>query len=57
MDVKIILKKLAEINKKANKDHTHEDLNNEILMLKEKINKLEEVTNNLLYFEEIQLRK
>lgn len=57
MDVKIILKKIAEINNKSNIDHKHEDLLNEIEGLKNKINALEKHMSNIIYFEEIHANK
>lgn len=57
MNVKIILKKLAEINRKADKDHIHEDINSEMNELRNRIIELEKITNNILFFEEIEREK
>lgn len=57
MDVKIILKKIAEINNKANKDHTHDDLIKEIDTLKQQVASLQAEMNKMLYFEEIETKK
>lgn len=57
MNVKLILKKLAEINNKAEKNHTHEDTNSEINDLKNRVMELEKLTSGLLYFEEIERSK
>jgi hypothetical protein len=57
MNVKLILKKLAEINNKADKNHTHENINSEILELKNRVMELEKLTSGLLYFEEIERSK
>ena len=57
MNVKLILKKIAEINNKADKNHTHENINSEITDLKNRIMELEKITSGLLYFEEIERSK
>ena len=57
MNVKIILRKLAEINRKADKDHIHEDINSEMNELRNRITELEKITNNILFFEEIEREK
>lgn len=57
MNVKLILKKIAEINNKADKNHTHENINSEITELKNRIMELEKLTSGLLYFEEIERSK
>lgn len=61
MNMKIMLKKIAEINNKADKNHTHTDMTREITQLKQKVGELESVINtmveNLLYFEEIDKKQ